>query len=86
MVKFPLVSVIDLGRVSGGVNWAEIKQKAQPYCPKTVEKYGSLDPSKVTRPLAQEMGNACLAEMGPGKAFFAKGTIHKAIDEAFPPK
>ena len=86
MVKFPLVSTIDLGRVSGGVNWAEIKQKAQPYCPKTVAKYGSTDPAKVDRALAEQMGNACLAEMGPGKAFFARGTIHRAIDEAFPKK
>jgi hypothetical protein len=84
MVKFPLVSIIDLGRVSGGVNWAEIKQKAQPYCPQTVQKYGSTDPAKVDRALATKMGNECLAEMGPGKAFFARGEIHKAINEAFP--
>jgi hypothetical protein len=84
MRKFPVISVIDLGRVAGGVNWADIKKQAQPYCPKTVEQYGATDPAKVDRPLAQQMGEACLAEMGPGKAFFAKGKIHKAIDEAFP--
>jgi len=86
MTKFPVISAIDLGRVAGGVNWEEIKQQAQPYCPQTVEKYGSMDPSKVDRPLAQQMGEACLAEMKPGTRLFAKGKIHKAIDEAFPPK
>jgi len=80
------VETLDLDRIVGGAgtDWNAIKAKAKPYCPKTVEKYGSLDPSKVTRPLAEKMGNECLAEMGPGTAFFARGQIHSAIDKAFP--
>jgi len=69
-----------------GMTWDEIKAKVQPHCPKTVAKYGDTDPAKVTRPLAEQMKDACLAEMGPFKATFARGKLEKGINEAFPNK
>ncbi len=77
----------DLTRVYGGVGAADfnaIRQKAQDYCPTTAAKYASVSPASVDRSLAVKMGNECLAEMGPGKAFFARGQINRGIDEAFP--
>ncbi len=77
---------IDLSTVMGGQNTSfdQIRQQAQQYCPQTAQKYGSVTPSQVTRPLAQRMGNECLAEMGPFKAMLARGPIQAGIDKAFP--
>ena len=61
-----------------------IRQQAQAYCPATAAKYAKVNPATVTRPVAQQMGNACLSEMGPFKATFARGTVQSAIDQAFP--
>ena len=87
-VNVTVIDVLELDRVVGGANldFNAIKAKAQPYCPQTVAKYSKVDPSKVDRPMAQQMGNACLAEMGPFKASFARGQINDAIDKAFPAK
>ena len=80
------IETLQLDGVVGGagMDWNTIKAQAKPHCPTTVAKYGSMDPSKVTRPLAQQMGQECLAEMGPLKAPFARGKIQAGIDEAFP--
>ena len=82
------LSVLDLDRVVGGANldWNGIKEQARPYCPNTVARYSNVDPSTINRGTAQQMGNACLAEMGPLKATFARGRINDAIDQAFPPR
>jgi hypothetical protein len=83
-----VIEIVDLDRVVGGANldFNAIKAKAQPYCPQTVAKYSKVDPAKVDRPMAEQMGNACLAEMGPFKATFARGQINDAINQAFPQK
>jgi len=78
---------LDLTRVSGGagkLDFGAIRQQAQAYCPTTAARYAKVNPASVTRPVAQQMGNACLAEMGPFKAAFARGTVQSAIDQAFP--
>ncbi|HEX4416393.1 MAG TPA: hypothetical protein VH165_00780 [Kofleriaceae bacterium] len=83
------LSALEAGRVIGGAaqpDFNAIRQQAQAYCPTTVARYGSVDPSKVNRATAQQMGNACLAEMGSFKAMFARGPIQQGIDQAFPPK
>lgn len=76
----------DLDGISGGANldFAAIRQRAQPYCPTTVARYGNVNPASVNRPLAQRMANECLAEMGPFQATFARGPIQSALDHAFP--
>jgi len=58
---------LDLCRITGAANldFAAIRQQAQAYCPATAAKYGNVNPTSVNRPLALQMGNACLAEMGP---------------------
>jgi hypothetical protein len=82
------LDILELDRVVGGANldWNGIKAKAQPYCPQTVAKYSKVDPSKVDRPMAEQMGQACLAEMGPFKATFARGQIEDGINQLFPKK
>jgi hypothetical protein len=82
------LNVLDLDRVVGGANpdFNAIKEQARPYCPITVARYSNVDPSTINRTTAQQMGNACLAEMGPFKASFARGRINSAIDQAFPPR
>lgn len=80
----------ELANVTGGAgvkaSWNSIKQQASPYCPITVAKYSSLDPSTITRGKAQKMGDECIAEVGPFMGSFARGTINGAIDQAFPPR
>jgi len=87
-VSVTVLEALELDRVVGGANldWNGVKAKAQPYCPNTVAKYSKVDPSKVDRPMAEQMGQACLAEMGPGKAFFARGQIEDGINQMFPKK
>jgi hypothetical protein len=83
------IASLDLSRVTGGAgapDFNAIREQAQQYCPTTAAKYANTDPASVTRPLAQQMGNACLAEMGPFKATFARGKINSAIDQAYPAK
>ncbi len=87
---FADVSSVELDHVTGGAsvkaNWDSIKSQASGYCPATVQKYSSLDPSTITRSKAQKMGNECVTEMGPLMGGFARGRINNAIDEAFPTK
>lgn len=80
------ISEIELDRVVGAANldFAAIRRQAQAYCPTTVARYGNVDPASVNRPVAQQMASACLAEMGPFRAAFARGPIQSAIDRAFP--
>ena len=82
----PEITVLELDRVTGGaaLDFAAVRQEAQAYCPKTAARYASVSPGSVTRPVAQRMGNECLAEMGPFQATFARGPITTAIDQAFP--
>lgn len=76
----------DLATIVGGqaTSFDQIRQQAQQYCPQTAQRYSGVNPSQITRPLAQRMGNECLAEMGPIKAMFARGPIQQGIDKAFP--
>lgn len=76
-----------LGSVAGGaanLDFAAIRQRARAYCPSTVARYSNVDPASVNRPVALEMANQCLAEMGPFQAAFARGPIQSAINRAFP--
>jgi hypothetical protein len=84
----PELSALEIHRVAGGaaLDFGAIRQQAQAYCPNTAARYGNVNPASVTRPVAQRMGNECLAEMGGFKAAFARGPIQNAIDHAFPPK
>jgi hypothetical protein len=75
---------IELHSVVGGADFNAIRRKAQQHCPETAQRYAGVDPGSVTRPEAQQMGAACLAEMGPFKASFARPVIERAIDAAFP--
>jgi hypothetical protein len=82
------IAVADLASVTGGADsaagWDSIKQQASAYCPATAAKYGSLDPSAITRRKAHRMGNECIAEMGPFLGGLARTKINGAIDQAFP--
>lgn len=82
----PQLSDLDLRSIAGGANldFAAIRRQAQAYCPSTTARYGNVAPASVNRPLAQRMAGECLAEMGPLRAAFARGTIQSAIDRAFP--
>jgi hypothetical protein len=86
---FAELTVTDLHDITGGAgakpDFASIRAQAAPYCPKTVAKYGNLDPASITRPKAEKMGNDCIAEMGPLGAM-ARSRIDGAINEAFPQK
>lgn len=73
-----------VGGAGTGLDFNAIKQQAQPYCPATVAKYNNVAPSSVNRATAQSMANACLTEMGPFKAMFARGQVQRGIDQAFP--
>lgn len=80
------IAQVDLHRVLGGagLDFAAIRQQAEPYCPSTAAKYARVDPASVNRSLALRVGNECLTEMGPFKATFARGPIQGAINRAFP--
>jgi len=85
--SFETLEIADLQHVVGGVTadqWSSITQQASSYCPQTVAKYQGVNPQTLTRSKAQQMGNSCLKEMGPGMARVAKGPIDSAIDQAFP--
>ncbi len=62
---------------------AQIEQQARQYCPATVAKYASVDPSTVTRESADAMANSCLGEMGKFKAMIARPKIEQALNKAF---
>jgi len=82
----PTLPLTALDQVAGGakLDFAAVRQQAQGYCPTTAARYANVNPATVTRPVAQQMGNACLAEMGPFKAAFARGPVQAAIEGAFP--
>ena len=81
----------DLSNITGGVNAADvvaIKQQAAQNCPVTAAQYANVDPAKVTRGQATQMGDSCVAEIGAerGPLFsgIARGRINTAINKAFP--
>jgi hypothetical protein len=84
------LSTIDLSTVVGGAgsgaDFDAIRQQAQQYCPQTAAKYAKVDPAKVTRSQAEQMGNSCVAEINPFLRGVARGRIDDAINQAFPPK
>lgn len=86
--SLPELGTRELHTITGGAgpNFNAIRQQAQQHCPRTAAKYAGVDPSSVTRAKAVTMGEACLAEMGPFKAAFARGRIESAINSAFPTK
>jgi hypothetical protein len=87
MNQLTTISTLDLARVTGGaakLDFGAIRAQAAQSCPTTAARYAKVDPSTVTRPVAQTMADACLAEMGPFKAMFARGPVQGAIDRAFP--
>jgi hypothetical protein len=85
------LSTIDLSTVVGGAggsaaDFNAIRQQAQQYCPQTAARYAHVDPAKVTRSQAEQMGNSCVAEISPMLRGIARGRIDGAIDKAFPRK
>ena len=85
------LSTIDLSTVVGGAagsaaDFNAIRQQAQQYCPQTAAKYAHVDPAKVTRSQAEQMGNSCVAEINPFLRGVARGRIDDAINKAFPRK
>ena len=84
------ISLDVLSTVSGGAgprpnaaSWASIRDAAAPHCPQTVARFPNA-PSN--RAQAQQIGNACLAEMGSFKASMGgRAQIQAGIDGAFPP-
>ncbi len=84
----PTLSDLDLDHVCGGaqLDFAAVRAQAQAHCPTTAARYANVSPAAVTRPIAQKLGNECLAEMGSFKAAFARGPVQSAIDKAFPPR
>jgi hypothetical protein len=85
------LSDLDLSTVVGGAagsaaDFNAIRQQAQQYCPQTAAKYANVDPAKVTRSQAVQMGNSCVAEINPFLRGVARGRIDDAINQAFPPK
>ena len=79
------IEIAQLTCVTGGKKTIEdIKRDARPYCPGTVDKYSKIDPNKIDRPMAEQMGNECLAEINPFFRGVARGRIQAGIDEAFP--
>jgi bacteriocin-like protein len=84
---FTEISSSELSNITGGVNAADveaIKQQAAQYCPVTAAKYANIDPGKVTRAQATQMGNSCVAEISPMFRGIARGRIDGAINKAFP--
>jgi hypothetical protein len=84
---FTEIASIDLSTIVGGVNAADvaaIKQQAAEYCPVTAAKYAHVDPAKITRSQANQMGNSCVQEISPMFRGIARGRINDAINKAFP--
>lgn len=80
------ISIDVLSSVVGGANlaqtWNQIRTEAAPHCPQTVAKYPH---APASRSQAQQIGNACLAEMGSFKAAMGgREKIQAGIDAAFP--
>jgi hypothetical protein len=85
--QLPTLSIDTLRAATGGaakLDFNAIRQKAEQYCPATAQKFAKVDPATVDRAKAQQMGNACLAEMGGFQAMFARAPLQAAIDQAFP--
>jgi hypothetical protein len=84
------ISLDDLDAVLGGAisaqQWSQIKEQAAQYCPATVQKYGNLDPAKITRGTAQQMANSCIAEMPGWEQGIARSKFNGVLDQAFPRK
>ena len=85
------LSISELSTITGGASGSaadfnEIRRQAQQYCPQTAARYANVDPAKVTRAQAQQMGNSCVAEISPFLRGVARGRIDSAIDQAFPAK
>lgn len=79
------IDIATLAHVTGGnMDFEQVKEKARPYCPSTVAKYSKLDPTTIDRAKAQEMGDACVAEMPFFMRGMARGQMQAGIDEAFP--
>ena len=80
------LSTVDLTNVCGGANaagsWDDIRAAAAPHCPQTVARYTQ---APRNRAQAQQIGEACIAEMGPFKAGLGgRSRIQAGIDRAFP--
>lgn len=85
------ISIDELSTITGGAagsaaDFNAIRQQAQQYCPQTAAKYANVDPAKVTRSQAVQMGNSCVAEINPFLRGVARGKIDDAINHAFPAK
>jgi len=81
------LSTVELSTIIGGAaDFNAIRQQAQQYCPQTAARYANVDPAKVTRSQAQQMGNSCVAEINPMLRGIARGRIDDAINQAFPAK
>ncbi|HEY6037137.1 MAG TPA: hypothetical protein VIV58_22815 [Kofleriaceae bacterium] len=85
------LSLGDLSTIVGGAagsaaDFNEIRRQAQQYCPQTAARYANVDPAKVTRAQAQQMGSSCVAEISPFLRGVARGRIDDAINQAFPAK
>jgi len=80
------LSIITGGAAGSAADFNEIRRQAQQYCPQTAARYANVDPAKVTRAQAQQMGNSCVAEISPFLRGVARGRIDSAIDQAFPAK
>jgi hypothetical protein len=79
----------ELSHITGGAGpshseFNAVREQAAQYCPNTAAKFAHVDPSTLTRSKAQQMGNACIAEMGPFMGGMARGRIDAAIDKQFP--
>jgi len=90
-ISLPQLSIGELSTITGGAagsaaDFNEIRRQAQQYCPQTAARYANVDPAKVTRAQAQQMGNSCVAEISPFLRGVARGRIDSAIDQAFPAK
>jgi hypothetical protein len=80
------LSTITGGAAGSAADFNAIRQQAQQYCPQTAAKYANVDPAKVTRSQAVQMGNSCVAEINPFLRGVARGKIDDAINHAFPAK
>ena len=85
------LSTLELSTIIGGAagsaaDFDAIRQQAQQYCPQTAARFANVDPSKVTRQQAVNMGNQCVAEINPMLRGIARGRIDGAINQAFPAK
>ncbi|HEY1817811.1 MAG TPA: hypothetical protein VGG74_35965 [Kofleriaceae bacterium] len=83
------ISLDDLDRVHGGIDagqWSAITSQAAQYCPATVQKYGGMNPARISKPVAQRMANSCVAEMPGWEQPIARSRINGLLNNAFPKK